>query len=347
MAELTRANRQLFERSPDERCEDVQQMWQRCQTKRNAGRDLWEPPADIRTAADEIRPGEKCLRLVAGTDGYSLNAWSFSQLCKMAGVAKDTVNRLSAETADRVFRETLPREGGRPLQLFVEDGVVRSVHGTAYTRLWDVEVVNVLREFAVDFTPPQKGFNGATGLYVGEQDMFAFLIDPAGWCEIGEEAYAPGFFVWNSEVGRRSVGISTFWFQKVCSNHLVWQTRDVEEFTRKHTASVRDGLTEIRRIIEGLVEKRDARKDGFVRVMRKAQTEKLGDDAEEALKALTRHGLGRAVAKRALEIAATQGGFTVYSVVDALTRMAREYENAGDRLDADQRAATLLSLVEA
>lgn len=264
----------------------------------------------------------------------------------MASVAKDTVNRLSAETADRVFRETLPRDGGKPLQLFIEDDVVRSVHGTAYTRLWDVEVVNVLREFAVDFTPPQKGFKGATGLYVGEQDMFAFLIDPNGWCEIGEEAYAPGFFVWNSEVGRRSVGISTFWFQKICANHIVWDAVEVTEFTRKHTASVRDALTDLRRIIEGLVEKRDTRKDGFVRVMRKALTEKLGDDAEQALKTLTRRGLVRAVAKRALEIAAAQGGFTVYAVVDALTRMAREYENAGDRLDADQKAATLLSLVE-
>lgn len=50
---------------------------------------------------------------------------------------------------------------------------------------------------------------GATGLYCGEQDLFCFLIDPAGWIEIGEEAFAPGFFVWNSEVGRRSLGIST------------------------------------------------------------------------------------------------------------------------------------------
>ena len=61
--------------------------------------------------------------------------------------------------------------------------------------------------------------NGATGLYCGEQDLFVFLIDPVGWAEIDGEAFAPGFFVWNSEVGKRSVGIQTFWFQQVCANH--------------------------------------------------------------------------------------------------------------------------------
>jgi hypothetical protein len=36
--------------------------------------------------------------------------------------------------------------------------------------------------------------------------MFCFLIDPTGWTEINGEAFAPGFFLWNSEVGKRSVG---------------------------------------------------------------------------------------------------------------------------------------------
>jgi len=58
-------------------------------------------------------------------------------------------------------------------------------------------------------------------LYCGEQDLFAFLIDPTGWVEMGDgEAFAPGFFLWNSEVGRRSVGVQTFWFQAVCANHV-------------------------------------------------------------------------------------------------------------------------------
>jgi hypothetical protein len=35
----------------------------------------------------------------------------------------------------------------------------------------------------------------------------------------------------------------------------------------------------------------------------------------------------------------------VFSVVDALTRIAGELKNAGDRAEADQKASMLLSLV--
>jgi hypothetical protein len=101
----------------------------------------------------------------------------------------------------------------------------------------------MVREFATDFQPPQKGGavdDGGTGLYCGEQDMFVFLIDPTGWAEIDGEAFAPGFFLWNSEVGRRSVGVQTFWFQAVCQNHIVWDAVEVVEFSRKHTANVHE-----------------------------------------------------------------------------------------------------------
>ena len=168
------------------------------------------------------------LMLDAGNDGaFTMNDWSFGQLCRLAGVTKETVNRLSPDTAARVFGETLP-QGQKPLQLFTHGGQLRSIHAASYTRLFNADLLAVIQEFAVGFEPPPKGFNGATGLYGGEQDMFCFLIDPAGWTEIGGEAFAPGIFVWNSEVGSRSVGIETFWFQAVCANHIVWDATEVD-----------------------------------------------------------------------------------------------------------------------
>ena len=123
-------------------------------------------------------------------------------------------------------------------------GGVQAIHGASYTRLYNADLLTMVREFATDFVPPQPaGMDGsrpsvtdddpgspgfvpdpeptpATGLYCGEQDMFCFLIDPTGWAEIEDEAFAPGFFIWNSEVGKRSVGVQTFWFQAVCQNHV-------------------------------------------------------------------------------------------------------------------------------
>ena len=83
--------------------------------------------------------------------------------------------------------------------------------------------------------------------------------------------------MWNSEVGKRSLGVQTFWFEQVCGNHIVWDAIEIVEFTRKHTGNVSESLTDMRRIIEGLVEKRDERKDGFARVIAKAMKATVGD----------------------------------------------------------------------
>jgi hypothetical protein len=174
--------------------------------------------------------------------------------------------------------------------------------------------------------------------------MFCFLIDPTGWAEINGEAFAPGFFIWNSEVGNRSVGVQTFWFEACCQNHIVWDAVEVAEFSRKHTANVHDSLCEIRRLVEGLVEKRDARRDGFVHVIRKAMGQKLGDDTEEVLKLLNDRGFAKKLAKEGLEIARRRGALTIFAVVDALTRISGKLANAGDRSEADAKASALLAL---
>ena len=181
-------------------------------------------------------------------------------------------------------------------------------------------------------------------MYCGEQDMFCFLIDPAGWTEIDGENFAPGFFVWNSEVGRRSLGIQTFWFQEVCRNHIVWDAVQVTLLKRNHTAGVHDGLDQIRRLIEDLVAKRDARRDGFARVIRKAMGERLGSDAEEVAKVLAGQGIPRHLVKDALKIASEKGRFTIFSVVDALTRLTARVRFAGDRTELDRKVASLFAL---
>ena len=340
MQNLTRAHHELFRRTDDERFESLAAFSVHCRAKKERSQDRWQLPSQL-----AINPvdGDGLLLSAGGDGAFLMNDWSFSQLCKLAGVGKETVNRLSPETASQVFAETLPR-GTKPLQLFTEGENIRSIHGTSYTRLYDADLVSMLQEFAVDFQPPQKGFNGATGLYSGEQDLFCFLIDPAGWTEIGGEAFAPGFFIWNSEVGRRSLGIQTFWFQALCQNHIVWDAVNVFEFSRKHTANVHDSLREIRRIIESIVVERDKRRDGFVTVIQKAMETMLGDDTEEVMKVLAKNGVTRSTAKQALEIAAGQGRFTIFALVDALTRIARETNYVGDRTDADEKASQLLSL---
>lgn len=339
MQTLTRANSELFRRGADECFPSLQAIWEHCNKKKELSIDHWHPPQNVRPNVQEGR-----LSLAFGGERpYQMNDWSFAQLCRLAGVSKDTINRLSPETACRAFDETLP-SSEKPVQVLATGDTVRSIHGVAYTRLWDVELLTMLREFATDFEPPQEAAGGGTGLYCGEQDMFVFLIDPLGWTEIDGESFAPGFFLWNSEVGRRSVGVQTFWFQAVCQNHIVWDAVEVVEFKRKHTANVHESLNQIRSIILNLVEKRDERRDGFASAIKKAMGTTLGADAEEVLKVLNQRGITRTLAKQALDIAREKGAFTVFSVVDALTRLSGKLANAGERAEADEKAGRLLAL---
>jgi histone H3/H4 len=340
MQNLTRASHELFRRSPDETYPSLEALVGHCHRQREASMDHWVAPTGLRTRA----VGSDGLLLAGGEDKvFQMNDWSFGQLCRLAGVTKETVNRLSPDTASRVFTETLPG-GNKPLQVFTSDDVARSIHGASYTRLHNAELLDIVLDCADGFEPPPKGVNGGTGLYCGEQDMFCFLIDPTGWTDIGGESFAPGFFLWNSEVGRRSIGVETFWFQAVCQNHIVWDAIEVVEFSRKHTANVREALADVGRIIQSLVLKRDQRRDAFARAIQRAMDTKIGDDADEVQAALSKVGVSRALAKQAIELAQEQGRFTVFNMVDALTRLSRQIVNAGDRTEVDQQAGSLLTL---
>ena len=112
----------------------------------------------------------------------------------------------------------------------------------------------------------------------------------------------------------------------------------------KHTANVRDGLLEIRRHIEALIAKRDARRDQFADVLKKAMQTRLGSDSDEVAKELLKHGIPQHYIKDAMEIARAQGGFTIFALVDALTRLTQRITFAADRAEADHKVAQLLSL---
>jgi len=287
------------------------------------------------------KPDSMAIRFESGEE-HQLNDWSFSQLCRLCGVARDTLNRLSPETATKAIAETLPT-ADRPIQFHSNETTMRSVHGVSYTRLWNSELLDVVSDYESEFQPPHRAFNGhGTGLYCGEQDLFAFLVDNDGWVNVGDQKFAPGFFVWNSEVGRRSLGIQTFWYQHICGNHIVWDAIEVADYSRKHTSSVREGLSEIRRLIEALIERRDERKEKFEKSVEFALSTKIGVDVDEAFKVISAKGIPRNLALEASKV--VNGNHTIFAWVDALTRSTGSIKFAGNRNALDQKIGSLMSL---
>jgi len=150
MQNLTRAHNELFRRTPDERFGSLIELWQHCQNEKEQSSERWHPPEVLVS-----RPAEHRLTLAMGEDGsFGLTDWSFSQLCKLADVSKDTLNKLSPDTVSRVLGETLP-QGTKPLQALTTGETVRAIHGASYTRLYNADLLTMVREFATDFVPPQ------------------------------------------------------------------------------------------------------------------------------------------------------------------------------------------------
>jgi len=340
MANLKRASQQLFSRPDDERFETFEDLRNHCSQMKDSSSLYWHLPTEITPCPMGAELGIE----IGGNGIHSLNDWSFGQVCSIADVKKETINRLGCDTASRVFRETIP-VSGKPLQLLTQGKMLRSIHGASYTRLFDADLLDMVYREADRFHAPPKGFNGATGFYAGQQDMFAFLIDDSAWVEIGGEQFAPGFFVWNSEVGRRTIGIETFWFQHVCANHIVWDAIEVVQYCRKHTANVINALDDIESVIRRLVQTRNSRRDSFAVSMKKAMSTSIGSDADETAKALSGRGISMSLVKSAIGMMNSQGnGFTLFNAVDALTRLTGRLTNAGDRNEQDTRIGSLLAL---
>ena len=78
--------------------------------------------------------------------------------------------------------------------------------------------------------------------------------------------------------------------------------------------------------------------------MKKAMTERLGDDAEEVTKVLSAEKIPRGLIKDAMELAQQHGAFTIFAMVDALTKLSQKVTYAGDRMELDTRIGQLLAL---
>lgn len=107
---------------------------------------------------------------------------------------------------------------------------------------------------------------------------------------------------------------------------------------------MQDALTDIRGIIESLIRRRDERRDSFACVIKKAMQQKLGADSDEVGKILATEKIPGKLAHDALELARAQGAFTIFSVVDALTKLSQKVEFAGARASLDAKISGLLAM---
>jgi hypothetical protein len=222
----------------------------------------------VSTRSIEARPveGDSKALVVVGPNGNALapTNWAFGQLATRAGAPAGYLRDLPAPLAADCINYGLTRKDAEDTGVLLrkdpDTGIatLNAVTGPNYGRVWNATIARSLVErFGDGVTPGGFKVPGEFGhdveitksnttLYASDRDMFVFLADESNRIEIPDRrdgktgAMARGFFVWNSETGAQTFGISTFLFDYVCCNRIVWGAQDVKEIRIRHTASAPD-----------------------------------------------------------------------------------------------------------
>jgi hypothetical protein len=175
----------------------------------------------------------------------------------------------------------------------------------SYSRIWDADVAQ--RALALVSSgqwklplayvrkPGTTGFDGLTGemaprgAYAGDRDMFIFLVNEGAQLKVdgdgNEKGVNRGFFVWNSEVGYASYGITTFLYDMVCGNHYVWNPSNVKTLRVRHVGDASErGWRELGNSLNAFAFASATEDEAAIRA---ARTVQLGQTSEEIAQLLS------------------------------------------------------------
>lgn len=190
------------------------------------------------------------------------------------------------------------------------------------------------------------------GLYASDRDMFTFLVNERALIDDGSgNACARGFFLWNSEVGDKSLGIQMFLYQHVCGNHIVWDARNVQTVRMRHVGSINErGWWRIVTELNRAAQQSPAELEQGIKV---ARGKLIASTKEELLDTL--FGMkSLSLSKRVLTDAYEQAEATVdehradprsfWGMVEGITRTSQKAGYADERTVLDRAAGKLMEM---
>ena len=322
----------------------------------------------------EVYPAESDARaLLVQEPGGELSTtthWSFGQLCSLASPGNSPASyfretrmpaSMIADCLNYNLRFTRGVEDvGVLLTRGDEFSELRSVNGPNYGRVYDADVVDALVARFGDGVTGQWRVPGEFGkavnvtkdnttLYASDRDMFVFLADEENRIEIPNRragrfgSFARGFFVWNSEVGKTTLGAGFFLFDYVCCNRIVWGADQYTEVRIRHTKGAPDRwLEEVTPVLD---EYSRASAKPVVEAITHAQEKRLGDE----LDAFLANRFGKRMVPAIKAIHETEEGRpieTLWDVTVAATAHARQLSNNDTRIEIERAAGEVLKLAQ-
>jgi hypothetical protein len=216
----------------------------------------------------------KGIALSRGHAQAQLTYYAFGQLARLAGAPANYLRELPSELATDCLRSGLDRAmikgEERNLNLLLHKNgslIARAITTERYDRVWNWMVAEQVQKRLIERgwrTPPAMPSSHArpedcrpatqedlsphtnvrlgqmiapAGLYASDHDMFLFVVNDREGLEENGSAYARGAFIQNSEVGDCALKFTTFLYDYVCQNHIVWGAREVNRVSVRHMKS--------------------------------------------------------------------------------------------------------------
>lgn len=363
--ELMHANRQWASRPADERFTSLPQMKAAAELGRRQSRPVVAKADELFFKADDDKLGLQLFG--ANGHGYRPSNWAFGQLAQIADAPSGYLRTLPADIASDALNFGLRhrRKSDEVGILLQKNGTatVRAATGPDYGRIWDDEVIGELIKLFGDGVTGAVKVPGEWGkdvpvtqdnttLYRGDRDMFVFLCDEKNRIEMPNRrdgktgTMARGFFLWNSEVGARKIGIASFLFDHVCGNRIVWNAMEFDEVTVRHTKGAPERWREeLLPALEIWAQQDNSNSVSISQAIEAARSVKL--EAEKLDKILTAEFGARTVEKIKLAHLSDEDRpmETIWDIVVGATAFARSIGFQEERVKMERIAGSLIEKV--
>jgi hypothetical protein len=354
------AHREWATRPPDERYASVHALYEAARARRAR---IEERPIETGAFKTEALDSDDLVIRESSGRSAALTHWSFGQLATIASAPPSYLRTLPAEIASSAINYGLKQRRRDEHQLFIdraEPWTVHAITSPRYARVHHHElagrVLDLMAQHPAWHLPLgyKDGDYGAervpSGAYLGDRDMFLFLVDgnrdlddPTDRTHAG---LFRGFILRNSDVGAAALTLDVFLFRMVCGNHIIWGFQHVAGFRRRHVgASIAQDWTTS---LDGVREALDADTANDRTLLLRATTQELGPTRDAVLEtAVRRLDLSQKQAAEAYTLAEQHetNPRSIWGYVQGLTRLSQRTSWQDTRFVLDRAASRLLTTV--
>ena len=369
-----RVSSEWFNRPDDERFLSLDDLWASVKGRSERSTTRIVETARIHVEAGRDNAEKLQLILPRAEAPVAPTHWAFGQLASIVGAPAAYLRQLPAPLAGINLQYGLASYRAEQVKtLETEDGrtELRAVTGPDYGRIHDHELVEAVQRIAGNgtgdtrwkvpgvldwstgvYNPDVEISRDTTTLYASDRDVFLFLVDDRNPIEAGKlpegspDLYFRGFYLWNSEVGAKTLGIASFYLRAVCQNRNLWGVEDFQEITIRHSKYAASRFAQ--EAAPALTCFANSSPAGFVNGVKAARQQIVARTDEDRADFLRKRGFSKAETGRIIETVLKEEGHppeSIFDFVQGITRLAREKTQQDVRLDLEGRAKKLLDRV--